>query len=498
MSKIGIICRIERDRYYILTQEGDFLLRSGAPPAGKSLGDKVLLASAKGMWLRGLAITAALVLAIVSAIHLTPGAPEPATYALALDINPSLEFDYNEDYGLLGWTAFNERGRDVLAGLEMPQDLYAALHSVFLRCLELELVRDEQDIFVTAAEAPLDNDRLLGAFEAQGAKVKLHVVRLAEAEYSSQAGSPLRSYLNRKEGIDLSDSTPVAETALLSLNQELTASLEVMPWHNNPIVQAFVEEYLVRGELVEDMLDSGLGEDEIASLLKAAQAEKLTPADIFKAFKNSGLSPGQFLKEHKAQNNAQGPKMSGPAWLADFLAQEFNHPAGQLSSTLNKGLEPTNLQAILILEEMGAGKLQPLIRNCKATDVQGMLAEFEVDAQEFEERFQRLQGLVDVAKHWSEAEAVASLSAEYKVPRGQVLYILAQGYDVDEADRILQQKPKSLKEYLDGFGANQGEEPKGNQGNGNQGKGNPGKGNKDKGTPPGQSMGNDRPPGQDN
>lgn len=480
MSKIGVICNIERDRYYILTPEGDFLLRPGAPPAGKGMGDKVKLTSAKAMWFRGLAIAAALVLAIVSSIHLLPGASESRTYSLALDINPSLELKYNEDYEMLDWYAFNDKGRNVLEGLEMPQDLYGALHSVFLRCMDLGLVMDEQDIFVTTAEAPLDNDRLLGAFEAQGAKVKLHVVRLEEAEYSSQSGSPLRGYINRKKGTNLSDSTPVAETALRSLDQELAVSMEVMPWHNNPIVQAFVEEYLVNGELVEDMLETGLEEDQIASILEAAQAEKLTPADIFKALKESGLSPGQFLKEHKSQGNAQRPKLPKSSWLPDFLAQEFDNPAGQLSSNLNKGLGPAELQTILILEEMGAGKLQQLIRRCKAIGIQDMLAELEIDSQELEERRQRLQDLVAKANQWSEAEDITSLSSEYHVPRGQVLYILARGYDINEVGGILQQKPKSLKRYLDGTGDNQGGVPKGNQG---------------KGTPPGHSQGNDSPPG---
>lgn len=481
MSKIGVICSIERDRYYVLTQEGDFLLRPGPPPTGKGMGDKVKLTSAKDMWLRGLAIVAVLVLAIVSAFQLAPGVTEPTSYALALDINPSLELKYSEDYEMLDWYAFNDEGRDVLESLEMPQDLYAALHIIFLRCLDLSLVMDEQDIFVTAAVAPLDNDRLLGAFEAQGTRVKLHVVRLAEAEYSSQSGSPLRGYINRKEGTNLSDSTPVAETALQSLDQELAACIEVMPWHNNPIVQAFVEEYLVNGELVEEMLDTGLEEDEIASLLEAAHAEKLTPADVFKALKKSGLSSGQFFKEHNSKGSVHKPKPKGSAWLADFLAQEFHHPAGQLSSNLNKGLEPADLQTILILEEMGTGKLQQLIRRGKTIGIPDLLAELDVDNQELEERRQRLQDLVAKANQWSEAGAVTSLSSKYNVPPGQVLYILAKGHDIHEAGNILQQKPKSLKEYLDGTSDSQGGPPKGNQG---------------KGTPPGHSQGKSNPPGQ--
>ena len=99
-------------------------------------------------------MAAVLTLAIISSLHLLPGAPEPASYCLALDINPSLEFVYDEDQQMLDWRAFNERGREVLADLAMPQDLYAALNSVFLRCLELELAQDDQDIFVTAPAVP--------------------------------------------------------------------------------------------------------------------------------------------------------------------------------------------------------------------------------------------------------------------------------------------------------------------------------------------------------
>jgi hypothetical protein len=497
MSKIGIICQLERDRYYVLTPEGDFLLRRGSPPAGKGLGDRIKLADARGAWLRGVAVAAVLTLAIISSLHLLPGAPEPASYCLALDINPSLEFVYDEYQQMLDWRAFNERGREVLADLAMPQDLYAALNSVFLRCLELELAQDDQDIFVTApAEVPLDMDRLLGAFEGQGAKARLHLVRLEAREYNSQSGSPLRGYLNRRAGTELSESAPVAEAALENLGSELAATLEVMPWHNNPIVQAFVEQYLVSSQLVEDMLETGLEEEEIADLLELAAKEKLTPGDIFKAFKESGLPPGQFLKEHKSQGGAQKPILAGPDWLADFLAQEFGHPAGQLSSNLGKGLDPSDLQAILVLEEMGAGKLQTLIRRGKEVGIQALLEDLDVDTSEFESRRQRLEGLVAAAERWESSPAVAQLSSEYKVPRGQVLYILARGCDPEETAEILGKKPKSLKDYLDGQGAGNGkpggqknpQAPGQSKGNGPPGHSGPPGQSKDK-RPPGHSKG---------
>ena len=72
--------------------------------------------------------------------------------------------------------------------------------------------------------------------------------------------------------------------------------------------------------------------------------------------------PGQFLKE--AQTGRCPNRLAGPTDTADFLAQEFGHPAGQLSSALGEDWT-SDLQAILVLEEMGAGKLQTLIRRGK-------------------------------------------------------------------------------------------------------------------------------------
>lgn len=315
MSKVGIICKIEQNRYYILTERGDFLVRPGTPPAGRGLGDRVKLRS-QTIWLRRAAIAAALVLVVTASLHLGPW-PKQVNNCLALDINPSLEMIYTDDYQLLDWRAFNKEGKEVLEGLKRPEDLYSACQAVFLRCLELDLAQDEQDIFVTVATGvPLDTDLLLEALEGKGTRARLHVVRLEEIDYSSKSGSPLRNYLNRKTGKAISESAPVAEAARDNLGPELAAILEVMPWHNNPIVQTIVDRHLVNGPLngplVEEMLNLGLVEDQIAELLELAEGDELTPADIFKMLKDSGLPPGKFLKEYRGQGQGNRDPHSKP------------------------------------------------------------------------------------------------------------------------------------------------------------------------------------------
>lgn len=451
MSKTGVICKIEKKRYFILTDSGDFHMRSGLPPAGKGLGDRINYGSSSTDLVRKLAVVAAaLVLIAVSSLQLLPWQSGATQYRMSLDINPSLELVYDQNYRLLEWHAHNLRGENLINAVEMPEDLYSALAIIFSQCVDSEFVQDEQDIFVTAvAESPLDEDRLLGAFEGHGTAVWLHVVRLARAEYKYNTGSPLRDYLNRKAGTELDESEPVAEAALDYLSSELVSSLEVIPWHNNPVVQAFVEKYLVSGRQVAEMLDDGLTPDDIAGLLELAKADKLSPADIYKQLKSSGMTPGQFLIEQNQEPGyAKVPNLSDPHWLPEILALEFGHPSGQLSSYLRKGMESQDLQALLILESLGAGKIQKLIKAYEQNGLDSLLA--EVDGVEYDGEFQRLQELMGRAED-ADLEAAENFAREYKLCKADVIYIFARGYSSKDVRGILEARHPSqtVKQVLD-------------------------------------------------
>lgn len=468
MDKSGVICRIESDRYFILSSKGQVIMRLGRPPAGQDLGSYVALAPASRKWKRVLAIAAALALLAVSSIYTLPRA-SASQYRLALDINPSLELVYTENYRLKEWRAFDQAGTELLESLEKPEDVYAAMEAIFARCIQMGLAQEEQDVFVTAgSQAPIDSDRLMGAFEGHGVVVKLHVVRLDAKEYKAEGKSPLRGYLKRKAGTELDNAEPVAPAALDTLQEELAETIDIVPWHDNPIVQAFLEKYLVSGSLVEEMLAEGLTSEEIDHLLAVAEKEKITPADLFKALRQSGQSPGQFFKKHKKPDEVKAPQLSKPDWLPEFLAEEFAHPAGQLSSYLRKGVAPDDLLALLALEELGGGKLQKLVRGLETASVEALVSAAGIDAARFKERRQWLQEFTARAEQCAEREEVAELAATAKVSKGRILYILGRGYTLEEASKILAEKRpnQSLKHYLDNFSTNSGSGNKNGHGKG--------------------------------
>lgn len=459
MGKSGVICRIEADRYYILSPKGQVLMRMGKPSAGRDLGSYVTLAPAGRKWKRVLAIAAALALLAVSTIYTLPRA-SASQYRLALDINPSLELVYTENYQLKEWTAFDQAGTELLSSLERPEDVYAAIEAIFARCVQLGLTEEEQNVFVTAdSQAPIDSDRLLGAFEGQGVIVKLHVVRLGAKEYKADGKSPLRSYLKRKTGTEVGNAESVSAAALGNLQEELAETIDIAPWHDNPVVQAFLEKYLVSGSLVEEMLAEGLTSEEIDCLLAIADAEKLAPADLFKALRQSGQSPGQFLKKHKKPDEVEAPQLSKPDWLPDLLAEEFDHPAGQLSSYLRKGLAPDDLLALLVLEDLGGGKLQKLVRGLETASVEALVSAAGIDAVGFEERLNGCKSLQSRAGKYADMAEVAELAASEKVSEGEILYILGRGYGLEEAGEILVNKlpNQGWKEFLDNYADNPGD-----------------------------------------
>lgn len=497
MSKVGVICRIERGRYFVLTESGDFIMRKGTPPTDLALGDRINLSSspvdlfgfrdktrrmpARSGWLRGVAVAAVLALAVIASLQLLPLQSGSSSYFLAVDINPSLELEYDQHNQLLAWRAYNQAGKDLLASLEKPDDVYTALAAIFTRCVELELVQDEHDVFVTAAaEVPLDNARLQGSFEGHGVAVQLHVVRLNKSEYKKDSGSPLRGYLNRKAGTQLDDSSPVAEAALNNLTEELVSSIEIVSWHSNPIVQAFVEKYLVSGKLVEDMISSNMTDEEIAWVLELAEADQLSPSEIFQTLKASGLPPGQFLKDYNKPEDVQAPDMMAPGWLPEVLALESGHSAGQISSYLRKGISSDDLQVILAMENLGEGKLEQLVKRLDSESIEVLSA--EADSAKLAAEHQRIGLIIQQAAAWADSQAVIDLAGAHKAREADVLYILGRGYGIDAAGDILVGKKagQSLKQVLDeaespGGGKPDQDKP-GNSGNsGNSGN------NKDKG-----------------
>ena len=458
MRKSGVICQIEADRYFILSRQGQVLMRMGKPPAGHSLGSFICLEAAGRKWTRVLAVAAALALLAVPSIFMLPRA-SASQYRMALDINPSLELIYTDNYKLKDWVAFDEAGIGLLSSLEKPDNIFAAIEAIFDRCIQLGLTQEEQDVFITAdSRAPLDDERLMGAFEGHGVVVKLHVVRLGPKEYKSEGNSPLRSYIKRKVGKEFDNTEQVAAAVLDTLEDELAQSIDIAPWHDNPVVQAFLEKYLVSGSLVEEMLAEGMTPEEIDYLLVLAEKERRAPADLFKALRRSGQSPGQFFKKHQNLGKVQAPQLSKPDWLPEFLAEEFAHPAGQLSSYLRKGVAPEDLLALLVLEELGGGKLQKLVRGLETASVEVLVSAADIDASSFEERRQWLQEFTARAGQWADKAEIKELAASAKVSQSKVLYILARGYESEEARKILAAKKpnQGLKEYLDNYGNNSG------------------------------------------
>lgn len=447
MNKSGVICSIEPDRYYILSPQGQIIMRRGRPPSGKDLGSFVPLAPTRSKWVTAIAAAAAIALLATATLTSLPRA-EASQYRLAIDINPSLELFYTDDYLLTEWKAFDPEGKELLASLEMPEDVYSAMAAIFEGCVERGLAEDQQAVFVTAdSQAPIDSDRLTGAFEGHGIEVKIHVVRLGPKEYKAEEQSPLRGYLKRKSGKSELVSIPLEE-----LESELEKTIDIAPWHDNPIVQAFVEKYLVKGSLVEEMLAYDMTSEEVEQLLAHAEEEKCSPSDLFAALRKSGQSPGQFLKKHN-QPVPQEPQVDYPDWLPEFLATEFDHPAGQLSSNLRKGIAADDLISLLVLEDLGCGKLQKLIKSLKTDSVDAIASKGGIDANTFAQRRQQLQELVARGEKYGGKAEVAALAAQKKVPKGAVLYILARGYSLEEAEEIFKSKRPNvgLKEYLDNY-----------------------------------------------
>ena len=348
------------------------------------------------------------------------------------------------------WKAFDPAGSELLDGLEKPDNVYVAIEAVFSRCLELGLAKDGQDIFITAEfRAPIDDERLTGAFEGHGVAVRLHIVRLEKKEYRTEGKSPLRGYLQRKGAGGPTE--PLAPIVLDALQDGVSESIDIAPWHNNSAVQNLLEKYLVTGKLVEKMLAEGLAYEEIDRLLATAEAEKMAPSEIFKALRQSGKSTEQFLKGRKGTQTPQTPASTEPQWLPDFLATEFNRPAGQLSSYLRKGIPFDDLLALLVLEELGGGTLEKLKKDFETTDLKTLVGRTDIDSASFTGRLEQLQELTRQGENKAGLETVGKLAADMKVSKGEVLYILAKGYSLEAAREILAEKSprQGLKELID-------------------------------------------------
>jgi hypothetical protein len=391
------------------------------------------------MGLKWLSVAAGLVLMVVTSMHFLPYHQGDEDFRLTLDINPSIELSYDDQFYLTGWRSFNQAGTELLGSLEQPETVYEALALIFRRSVQLGLAAEDHDVFITTAwGTPLDEDRVLGAFEGRGTAVNLHLVHLDKDEYKGDSVSPLRAHLRHKAGIAPDDQeTPVAVLAATHLAPELVTIIHVAPWHNDPLVQLFIEQYGVNSKTVEQMLDEGLTAEQVAHLLELAQADKLTPADLFKELLGSGLPPGQFLQQHRQSDKVKAPGPIVLDWLPEVLAQEFGYSGGQLSSYLRSGITPADLQALLVLETLTGDKLQHLIKKLESSDLQTVIAQSGVDMEVFDELLNQLKLLIEDAGIWVDSEDAVALVKEQKVTRAEALSILVRGYNLEEAKEVI-------------------------------------------------------------
>ena len=447
--KLGVICSIEKSKYCLITDGGDFVMKKGSPPAGKGVGDRVDLSSSsrRRMWL---SVAAALILMVVSSVHFLPQPTNDGDFRLALDINPSIQLSYDDRFQLTGWKAFNPEGLDLLESLQRPDSLYEALAAIFERSVYLGLAQDDHDVFITiASDSPLDEDRVLGAFQGRGAAVKLHMVHLDEDDFQDGTASPLKNHLKVKAGIEF-DEDSVAALAAVHLTPDIVTSIEIAPWHNNPLVQLFAERYLVSSSLAEEMLAQGLTGEEVVYLLELGRAGKLTPADIFKELKNSGLAPGQFLQQHKHADKVEAAEIIVMDWLSEFLAQEFGYSQGQISSHLRRGIGAEDLQALLVLEALTGEKLQHLVRKLQGSNLESVIIQSGVELDAYDQALAHLDLTIGAAEKWLESDIANRLLDEYNISRAEVLSILSWGYGLDEAREIIEMAkgPLTIRELL--------------------------------------------------
>ncbi|MDD2283621.1 MAG: hypothetical protein PHD92_09585, partial [Eubacteriales bacterium] len=113
----------------------------------------------------------------------------------------------------------------------------------------------------------------------------------------------------------------------------------------------------------------------------------------------------------------------------------------------------------LVLEDLGGGKLQKLVRGLETASVEALVSAAGIDVVGFEERLNGCKSLQSRAGKYADMAEVAELAASEKVSKGEILYILGRGYGLEEAGEILANKPpnQGWKEFLDNYAGNSGD-----------------------------------------
>lgn len=479
----GVICKVEKYRYYVLTPQGDFESVSGCPPRGLTLGDEI---SVKIASLPMKLLAAAAVFALIFAGSLMVPGRGKDLYALTIDFNPSLTISYDRALAVQELRAYNPGGQELVDELapEQGENLYTLLNRLAALALEKGHLQDQGEVFVsTEAGVPLDEDLLLGAFEGRGIGLSLIQVTLAE-KVKDQSVSPLRGWLTKlaKEAGDTGqEAIQVLAAKYLPPSQAVRNS--VTSWFEEPLLQYLVGEYRVRGGFINSLLARGFSGEDIELVLALAQVEKVPPGQLVKNLEPAKAREVLAEKPGFQQVKDKGQKareLDLEKQSLEYLAAEFGYPVGRLTSLLKQVGDADTLSALLVLERQGAGELQHLVKSLQRLggDLEKLMEEVKApDPGKKEEVRQELEKVKENTGRAKKQESIQvdELASQAKSSRSNVVWLLGRGYTRPQCQAILRaaeasgqsvtvvtrhlEKAKTWSEFLHQLGLSRLQEP---------------------------------------
>jgi hypothetical protein len=442
----GVICKVEKHRYYVLTPQGNFESVSGRPPGGLTLGDEV---SGKTASLPMKLLAAAAVFALIFAGSMLAPERGEALYALTIDFNPSLTISYDRALAVQKIRAYNPGGQELVDELASKEgeNLYTLLNRLADLALEKGLLQDKGEVFIsTEAGVPLDGDLLLGAFEGRGIDLSLVQVTLTK-RIKDKSVSPLRGWLTQlaKEAGDEAGQEAIQVLAAKYLPPSQAVRSSVPGWFEEPLLQYLVGEYRVRGGFINSLLARGFSGEDIELVLALAQVQKLPPGQLVKNLEPAKArevlaeKPGFKLVKDRGQ---MARDLDLERQSLEYLAVEFGYPVGRLTSLLKQVGDTDTLSALLVLERQGAGELQHLVQSLQRLggNLEKLMAEVKAPGpgkkEEVRQELEKVKENTGRAKK-QESIQVDELASQANSSRSNVVWLLARGYTRPQCQAIL-------------------------------------------------------------
>lgn len=319
MQKKGIVMQIKDGQAILMTPEGQFLRvpLSDGMAIGQEVEVKEVVQPAtkraerswfRGRWQQTGIVAATLLLAVgFWSSQSSMFVSETASAYVTVDINPSVELTINEDRDVIGLTALNDDGKQVLADLKLIGESVEEAVAAFTEAArEGGFLQDNAEIVITASDADTEEaaqdslelddleGQLVGTVQDSASRHNVQVT-----VESLQVSKELR---NASHDVGLSP----GKYALYLMAQSNGIEVTVDELKTQPISK-IVEK---RGTELADVLHDLKGKEQLDDLLDTLKKE----GEV--GLKKKGKSttpPGQEKKQEPAENGKTDDKKQDPS-----------------------------------------------------------------------------------------------------------------------------------------------------------------------------------------